>query len=145
MIDTEIDICYHPIHHHPLDPYVDGKIVTRVKDGKTEIVRADERALLGCDLLWDINALSEQFARHGVRLVPPVPKLDLRANFQVAGGVEAATALLASDIPTNRPTFDNPWPICQHWTLIIAMPGRTVGYRVGAFRPDCNAMEVSWV
>jgi len=145
MLDTEIDICYHPVFHHPLDPYAEGRIVTRVRNGVTEIVHADQYALIGCDFLWDVNALKAQFARAGVRLEPPVPKLDLQANFQMTPTVEAATALLSMSIPTNRPTFDNPWPICQHWTLIIEMPGRTVGYRIGAFRPDCNAMEVSWV
>ncbi len=137
MLD-DVDLAVHLPHPHPLDPF-NGSIITRGTDDGPLLVQADEHVLLDCGFLWDVVANEAIFAPW-CRLFPPVSQLDLRPNFNAAPGF----ALLGLNFPSNRPTAAIPWPICQHWTMVLTVGGRTTAYRIGSYRPSVNAMEASW-
>lgn len=145
MVDEELDVAMHPPVQHALDPYK-GRLVTRRVGERVEVVVADQHILLGCPFLWDIVANAETFAASGVSLIPPVPKLGLVANFDMAQKQTITMLdLVGMGFPTNRPTMHDMRPMCQHWTLRIEVGGRVVAYRIGAYRPSVGCMEASWV
>lgn len=146
MLAEQLDIAVHPPFRHPLDPYADGLLVTRREGERVEIVVADQHILLDCGFLWDIVANAEVF-KPWCQLIPPATflykegsKLDLEANFDIAPGM----LILGLDVPTNRPTLQNPYPICQHWTMRLTVGSRLIAYTIGSFRPSIVAMEASW-
>jgi hypothetical protein len=139
----EVDIAFHPSHHHPLDPFADGRLVTRREGDVVEVVAADQHILLSCDFLWDVVADAEVF-KPWCQLSPPVRKLDMDANFRLAPGVSLLPIMALHDIPTNRPTAFNSYPMCQHWLMRLSVGSRIVAYRIGSYRPSLNVMEASW-
>jgi hypothetical protein len=137
MLAGEVDVAVHPPHHHPLDPYADGRLVTRRTGDSVEVVQADRQILLDCGLLWDIVANQHVFGQMGIVLRPPVPKLDMQANFNIA----PLAVIAGLNFPTNRPDMENRYPMCQHWTLTLTVGSKTIAYRIGAYRPSIGAME----
>jgi len=137
----EVDVAVHPPHPHPLDPFHSGRLITRRTESGVSIIAADQHILLDCGFLWDLVANSEVF-ESWVKFFPPEQKLDMDANFNV-NPLIGITGL--HELPTNKPTLADPRPMCQHWTMVVKVSGRTVAYRIGAFRPSINAMEASWV
>jgi hypothetical protein len=135
----EVDVAVHPPIHHPLDPFADGRLITRGDGTSVEVVVADDRILLDCGFLWDVVADQAVFRSLGVKLTPPVPKLALESNFNVAAGV----AVAGLDFPSNRPSQFDTYPMCQHWTLELTIGNRKCAYKIGAYRPSINAMEAT--
>lgn len=131
----------HPPHHHPLDPYANGRLITRRFDasGCVEVIEADQHILLDCGFLWDIVANAAAFAPF-CRLISPGEELALESNFNVAPGVSIA----GLDVPSNRPSMGNSYPMCQHWTMLLTVGSRVIAYRIGSYRPSINAMEATW-
>lgn len=135
-MDAQVDLAIHPAHHHPLDPYATGRLITRREGVGVEIVQADPKVLLDCGFLWDVVANATVFAPW-CQLAPPVPKLGTVTNFALAPGRN----ILGLDLPTNRPTPYDSRPMCQHWTMRLCVGDRLIAYRIGSYRPSIGAME----
>lgn len=135
----EVDLCVHPPHHHPLDPFAGGQLITRREHLSLEIVKADEFVLFGCDFIWDIVANYRAF-EHWVSFRPPVKSLGIVSNFNCGPGF---TLAYLPELPTNRPTLQGSRPMCQHWTMEINIGSRKLAYQIGKYRPSINAMEAS--
>jgi len=135
----EVDVAVHPPLHHPLDPYANGRLVTRRTESGVEVVTADEHILLDCGFLWDIVANAAMFEPF-CRLVSPDEELALTSNFNVAPGV----SISGLDVPSNRPSMGNSYPMCQHWSMLLTVGSRVIAYRIGSYRPSINAMEATW-
>jgi hypothetical protein len=134
-MQEQVDICVHPPHPHPLDPYT-GKIITRREGTSVEIVQADQYVILACEFLWDIVANYGVF-KQWVDFAPPVKKLDIKSNFNMGPGFHI---MMLPNIPTNR---NERQALCQHWYLIFKVGSRRIRYQIGAYRPSINAMEAS--
>lgn len=138
-MDGQVDLAVRPALHNPFDPYTGTLITQRVGD-RVEIVEAGPKILLACDFLWDIVANAALFASW-CQLTPPVSKLNTVANFAVAPGF----SILGLDLPTNRPSPTNRYPMCQHWTMRLTVGSRVLAYTIGSYRPSLGAMEADSV
>lgn len=141
LLDDKVDVAIHMPHANPLDPFT-GKFVTRCNElGEVSVVRADQNILLDCGFLWDIVANAAVFSEW-VSFFPPERRLDLESNFNVNPLIGIT---MLPNLPTNKPTFFNSRPMCQHWTMVVKVADKTVAYRIGSYRPRTNTMEASWV